>query len=278
MSSLDPLIILSAVAVVYPAWKLVKDYLALNRNRQTIVESIILRKWVKDFYSAALCRAEIRNKVVRKIVISPSDLNHFEIVKKAYELLVQKDLSKDFVKAKIVIDMNYDQIIEHYSYAVEAKGEYKLWKLFNAGLLQSALSQRLSSIRPADEASSSILGLMLGKRMQAYTRAYGYLIASLCAGSILYMISNTEYSYMLGVTLPLVLICVLTINQKVLEYRINHGYFGNNASEAKEFIYFVYAHSDKSDFSDGDRMKKLMPDLQACPDNEVVVYGGEAIA
>lgn len=147
----------------------------------------------------------------------------------------------------------------------------------NAGLVLATINSILSSTSRTSAKSSSILGLMLGKRMQSYTKAYCALTAALAVGVLLQFFEITRPPHLLGILVPMALLIALLINQKALEFRVSRGFFGNNASEAAEFIRFLQAHSDKSDFNDGDKMKRLYPEPEvASEDFKVAVYGGEA--
>lgn len=221
---------------------------------------------------------ELEKHIIKSIRITPNDLEKLANVRIAYERILEKDLSNEIKEIEADLAARKYSQVEHYVSAIRMQNRSRTLMILNAGLIQSILSLKLSSLRPNDETSSSILGLMLGRRMHAYTKAYAYLLTSLCIGTVLHLTSTINHSYLLGITLPLLLILSLTVNQKILEYRINKGYFGNNASEAKEFISFISAHSDKSDFNDGDKMKKLLPNIKSAPEREVIVYGGEATA
>ncbi|MBM6705450.1 hypothetical protein H6A60_13350, partial [Sutterella massiliensis] len=49
------------------------------------------------------------------------------------------------------------------------------------------------------------------------------------------------------------------IDHKLIEYRINKGWYGKNEFESREIIRFVLAHADKNDFNDQGGLKKVIP-------------------
>lgn len=59
--------------------------------------------------------------------------------------------------------------------------------------------------------------------------------------------------------LATVVLILLWSDQLILAYRIRHGYYATNQHEAREFLRFLIAHIDKTDFSDGNGMKKIFP-------------------
>ena len=76
----------------------------------------------------------------------------------------------------------------------------------------------------------------------------------------------------IGLSIILIFIGALTLNQKVLDYRIKKGFYGTTAYEVKEIVEFVSEHSDKSDFTDSGQTKKLAPDSEEMP-REVILHG-----
>jgi hypothetical protein len=104
----------------------------------------------------------------------------------------------------------------------------------------------------------TIAGMLLGKKAKENSVAIFLGII----GIVLHLLFSLSPSIETNTTLLGVLvgfIAAVMINQKLLEFRITHGYYGKNSYEAKEMIEFLISHSDKSDFSDGDGIKKLFP-------------------
>jgi hypothetical protein len=60
----------------------------------------------------------------------------------------------------------------------------------------------------------------------------------------------------------------------VLEYRIKKGLYGTNPYETKEIIQFIEEHSDKSDFIDGGKYKKLIQESDKDAIEDKIVWNG----
>lgn len=65
----------------------------------------------------------------------------------------------------------------------------------------------------------------------------------------------------LAATLPaaalaMAFLAAVMLKEQIVRYRINHGMFGNSASEACALIRFVVDHADSIDFTDGDGKRR----------------------
>ncbi|MCI5142119.1 MAG: hypothetical protein D3909_10455, partial [Candidatus Electrothrix sp. ATG1] len=80
---------------------------------------------------------------------------------------------------------------------------------------------------------------------------------------ILYILSCFVIGYDFDIDIFLFLsvcLALLHLNQKIIEYRVRKGLYGKNEYEAREMIAYILSYSDKSDFSDGDKLKELFPE------------------
>jgi hypothetical protein len=153
-----------------------------------------------------------------------------------------------------------------------------LWSILNSGLLMATLASRLSDTGPDKATNSSILGLLLGKKMDSYARAYAFGFAALGVGALLNVFLPSQLASPLALLIPALLLLAIFVKQKALELRVSRGYFGNNASEATEFIKFIQSHSDSSNFGDGDKMRRLYPEGEREEERGVVIVGEGAAA
>lgn len=279
MALLDVLSILSAVVAVVPIAKNLVEYRNYRKHRRSIEASLRLHKIVLRS-GAQLASLEVRDKTRRRVLITPSELDSSDSVCRTYEILLEKDLSKDHELVRRLVDQLTSQqsALDTFERTIDAKQRTTAWKVVNAGLIQAAIASKLSDLGSEKASGSSILGLMLGRRMDAYARAYAYSLASLVVGLLLYLFLGEAGVTYLSVIVPLVLLLGLTANQRLLQFRVSRGYFGNNASEAAEFIRFIQSHSDKSDFNDGDRMRRLLPEQERDACEKVVIVGQGAPA
>lgn len=132
---------------------------------------------------------------------------------------------------------------------IEAKPE-TLSEIIVKYVLEMAKEKRI--------AASTVIGLFVKEKVQKYFRAYFKLFYSFLFILICYLLSGKDLNiFVLG--LPVLFFILLLLNQKILEYRLRKRYTGKNEYEAREIIKFILAHSNKSDFMQGGKMKELFP-------------------
>ncbi len=54
------------------------------------------------------------------------------------------------------------------------------------------------------------------------------------------------------------LIVILSVGKCIFDYRLRHGFYGNNEREAREIIQFIIEESSNIDFTDGDKLKSII--------------------
>ena len=109
---------------------------------------------------------------------------------------------------------------------------------------------------------TTIIGVMLDRKISVYNRSYMNISLGITIYAILYLFGLIKEIDLYTISLSLMLVVTILVNQKILEYRIKKGYYGDNLYEMKEIISFITEHSDKNDFSDGDKLKKVFPELE----------------
>lgn len=154
-------------------------------------------------------------------------------------------------------------IIDHEINKQINKRNDLVFTVTNAGIVRAVVRKTIihkenSVDREQKDFNLTIAGMLFGaKAKQAMT---GYLfIGAAAIIHILYAKLGTQ-NISSGLLLFLSLcFALIHINQKILEFRIERGLYGKNEYEAREMISYLLNHSDKSDFSDGDSLKKLFP-------------------
>ena len=279
MSVLEVLSIVAAAVAVFLLATRWLHYHYLKRARRSIEASFELRRFVSHKHYL-ISSIELRDRVRRTAWISQDQLHSYESVRQTYEKLLESDLSGDHERVlQIMEQVNATKsALYDFEYAIGAVSRPVLWRIVNSGLLKALLASRLSDASTEKKASSSILGLLLGKRMDAYARAYAFGLAALGIGALSNVFLSPEHASPLALLIPAMVLLATFVNQKALELRVSRGYFGNNATEAAEFIKFIQAHSDSSDFGDGDKMRRLYPEAEREDDRGVVVVGQGAAA
>lgn len=116
---------------------------------------------------------------------------------------------------------------------------------------------------------NSIVGLLIKQKFDKETNAYWVLLGAVAVNFLFVTLGFIQFN-LYTLLFLIILIGLLYVNQKVLRYRIAKGYYGTNEYEVREIIQFILDHSDKTDFTDGDGMKKLMPDPEVTTQNVFV--------
>ena len=250
----------------------------------TVIEKIIdLRKFVsrkKNYENIFIINNKIHHefyashkdiiKIRRKIILKDADFENVNNVKFAYE----KCLNKEINELKIEINPIPDEktLYKFLDTTVEIKNDHSRKLIFNSGLMSSLVQNYLSATDKKSIDRSTIVGIMLGKKISKYTKAFTCLFAGLALHMILVLLNLQQVNLTL-IGILLLFISALSLNQKMLEYRIKRGYYGTNGYEVKEIVQFIQEHSDKTDFIDKNGTKKLLPAPEERIVKEEVVYG-----
>ena len=127
--------------------------------------------------------------------------------------------------------------------------------MFNAGLIRAYLKRVVGIVGSNGLLQEdTIVGMMIKKKAKSYMKSYLWLITAL----LLYfswtklMKSPLNLSF---VIFDVVMIVVVFINQKALEYRISKGYYGSNSYEVKEILQFIAENSKHMNMSGGTGLK-----------------------
>ncbi|NMX72651.1 hypothetical protein HBO23_06695 [Pseudomonas sp. WS 5532] len=132
-------------------------------------------------------------------------------------------------------------------------------------ILNSSLA--LSMARIAEQAASgkkdarkskTIVGLMLGEKLKQATKIQGILFLVLVVNALAAFVNGAEMNTFV-IFVVFVGLSAIFIDHKLIEYRINKGWYGKNEFESREIIRFVLAHADKNDFNDQGGLKKVIP-------------------
>lgn len=121
--------------------------------------------------------------------------------------------------------------------------------------------------------NKTIIGIMVDNRIKSTTKSYILLFLSLVVQLGFSYFTKEQINGWL-ITIVVFLLAILFINQKMLEYRVKKGYYGATEYEAREIIEFILNHADKTDFTDNDGLKKLMPDPEIELQRESIPEGG----
>ena len=130
----------------------------------------------------------------------------------------------------------------------------KLWLSLNSGLIDSMLKNIMYNDESTAINKNTIIGMLVGEKIKKDTKSFIYLGISFLVAVLLPVSGLIAFNYWL-VSFLLFMFSMLILNQKVLEYRIANGLYGENEYEAREIIGYIEDHSDSDDFHSGDDKK-----------------------
>jgi hypothetical protein len=117
--------------------------------------------------------------------------------------------------------------------------------------------------------SDNVVGLLTRDKRRSFSIIYFSLTISFIIYALISYYSDNTISVATTLFFLFVLMAVF-LNRYLLEYRLRKGFYGTTEYEAREVIDLILRHSDKSDFSDGEGLKKLFPE----PENVESEAGG----
>lgn len=247
--------ILTLTIIIFLLYEKIRSYLILKERER--LHSIINNKM-----RYATFKTEAIDDIKIKEYMSKID---YKFTYKTFDLKYTKYINHPEKR------LGLDDIYKEIFYSVNGN---TVKKIFSSGLINSVIANYLSK-SPTNKNidKSTIIGIMVNKKIDKDIKAYLLLIASLIAYSLLCFLSILSFNYF-GFSLIILFISFISLNQKMLEIRIKKGLYGNNQYEAQEIIAFIEEHSDKSDFTNSDGTKKLMPDLEKEVADENTAWDG----
>jgi len=125
--------------------------------------------------------------------------------------------------------------------------------------------QKKNNLKSYDEKAISTIMLKVGFRKQIIV-----LCILLIVGIIGMLTKNVQL-----LILTLVFIALVLIRNRLTDFRIQKGFFGNNEREAKELMRFIFQQKGKIDFNDKDgNAKTLNPVIASSEEFEITLESG----
>ena len=186
-------------------------------------------------------------------------INSKEKLLKEY-ILLSKNVDKLIYLPKKSSDSTYSHLKRQF-----------ITRILNAGLIDSVRQKTARSVSKNEVEETTIIGMMMGKKIKKDTRAYLLLFA----GLVTYLLFGlfTSQINLFGLMLIILAILALQLNQKVTEYRIKKGFFGTNYYEAREIIQFIVENADENFYSGG-KIKEILPEAIVFEEEAICVEGG----
>ncbi|PTP09573.1 hypothetical protein CWN85_10080 [Vibrio splendidus] len=191
--------------------------------------------------------------------------NDPEFYKKWTEVVarsVVEQTTSDVVTYKMLLHLNKNiRMLGRASSLNNKSSFYKhMWVFLNSGLVNTVLDNSIKSDSVSEIDKSTVIGMLLGDRMQKDTKSFIYLAIALLASFLFPLVSGLEMNFWV-VGAVLVTFSLLTLNHKIIEYRVSKGYYGSNEYEVREIISYIERHSDPDDFDSTGRKKVFQADL-----------------
>ncbi len=129
------------------------------------------------------------------------------------------------------------------------------------------ISEQIAKSTDSDKKAKTVVGLMISEKMKKSSRAQLFLFLALIANVAISFVFDNSVSIFVMVFVSILLLCI-QIDHKLIEYRVNKGWYGKNEFETLEIIEFIIAHADKNDFNDSGGLKKVIPQPKTVKENE----------
>jgi hypothetical protein len=123
-------------------------------------------------------------------------------------------------------------------------------------ILISTLSNINNVKKNENKAYNTVIEAVIINRIAKDYKSYLFLIISIIALTLMSFLNYLDLFY---IAIPIVLILLLHLNQRIIKTRIKKGWYGNNYYEAFEIIKYIDEHFDKNDFFNDDGMKSIFP-------------------
>lgn len=218
--------------------------------------------------------AKEKEKSVNRVILGDMDIVNQERLKDIYTLVAKHDELKRYELDQPADMTNDFRLLEEYLNIVSPdKRAHKVALALNSGLISSLLQNFLSATDRSAINRSTVVGMLVGKKMKEDTKSYVYFLCALLLQGALTLAGVIELNaYLLGFLV--LMVSALAINQKALEYRIKRGLYGSTPYEVREIIKFIDEHADKNDFNDQGGARKIFQDAMEETPKEIIVHGG----
>lgn len=138
----------------------------------------------------------------------------------------------------------------------------------------ASISKQIIEAAPEEKKAKTVVGLMLGEKIEKSSRSQFYLVMALVASLSFSLFMGSGIN---GIALLVISMIFLGIqvDQKLIEYRIKSGWYGKNEFETREIINFIISHANKDDFNDSGGLKRVIPEPELKEsENTSIVTGG----
>jgi len=189
---------------------------------------------------------------------------------KSTERIVNKTTG-DIITYKMLLHLNRNiRVLGRASSLSKKSRIYKrAWVFLNSGLVNTVLDTTIENGSVNEIDKSTVIGMLLGDRVEKDTKSYIFLAFAFLASFLFPLASNVDINFWV-VGAVLLMFSLLTLNHKIIEYRVSKGYYGSNEYEVREIISYIETHSDPDDFDSTGKKKVFQTEL---PEEKVEFVG-----
>tara|TARA_A200000159_G_scaffold1453_1_gene1619 strand:- start:3222 stop:3917 length:696 start_codon:yes stop_codon:yes gene_type:complete len=202
------------------------------------------------------------------------------------DILRNKNLDQAFkrlIKSKGFRDISFSYLEVLNILLDDSMARNKVLKIFaiyiNVSLFKALanISEQIAKSTDSDKKAKTVVGLMISEKMKKSSRAQLFLFLALIANVAISFVFDNSVSIFVMVFVSILLLCI-QIDHKLIEYRVNKGWYGKNEFETLEIIEFIIAHADKNDFNDSGGLKKVIPQPKTVKENELSTSDNGVVA
>lgn len=110
----------------------------------------------------------------------------------------------------------------------------------------------------SDKKTRTVVGMMLGEKRNNASYAYFFSLCAIFIDFALKVLFGFDSGWWV-VSVSLGLVFLLQLDHKLIQYRVERGWYGGNAFETLEIIRFISSHTNPDDFNDGGGLKRIRP-------------------
>lgn len=269
---MDPFSVLGAIIAAIAGLSGADKAFSLRRflrRRKNYEDALFYRKELLNFW---IKPSQLKNdEFIKRVILHDRDIADYDKMIEIYSML-----SDNLKKEEMVVlrrkYKNYALLSDYFNSTIKI-GNSRIGLALNSGLISSLLQNFLSATDRSAINRSTVVGMLVGKKMRQDTRSYIFLLSGIFLHSALSFFGIVNFNLWL-IGFLVFMVGALAVNQKVMEYRIKYGLYGGTAYEAREILKFIDEYSNKDDFGSGGGQRNIFQDAVEQAPKELVIYGG----
>lgn len=170
------------------------------------------------------------------------------------------------IRNQLLHDAASVELEELMSLAVKIRKK-SMFDMINSFVLTSAIYHQSNNANArSKDSANSVSKVFLASKVKESTTVYVLLASSMVFHLVLAAFNGVDFS------LPaIVFLCSVALlnyaRTALLAARVKSGTFGLNSSECRELLRFIEEHTEKDDFFDGGKLKRILEDIDTSSDS-----------